>query len=278
MNTFLLSLQLASMSLKHKEKESGKASFAAEKKSKPTTNGFLKKSVLVVIKHVYNRQLILSTGEILFIRLQHKITRKIMLVINPHVLNGAGGFWVCHVYLLSYHCNPSPPTSSPDTLPATLCPVWCTYQHISPLIFFTWMQTMLWCLTDSAWALSPVFWEGIIFLFRITYPWASVLPWKEVFQCWEDQLCLYGICLYKRVVPTCRDDQMLCGHFHLAQSPNKYIVPLLRVYLLRHDAMLYKHIVVGLFGVLAESTVNFIDTVLPTVCFTDTFMAMFTLY
>lgn len=92
LNTFLLSLQLASMSLKHKEKESGKASFAAEKKSKPTTNGFLKKSVLVVIKHVYNRQLILSTGEILFIRLQHKITRKIMLVINPHVLNGAGGF------------------------------------------------------------------------------------------------------------------------------------------------------------------------------------------
>lgn len=63
-----------------------------KKKSKPTTNGFLKKSVLVVIKHVYNRQLILSTGEILFIHLQHKITRKIMLVINPHVLNGAGGF------------------------------------------------------------------------------------------------------------------------------------------------------------------------------------------
>jgi len=88
LNTFLLSLQLASMSLKEKEKESGKASFAAEKKkSKPTTNSFLKKSVLVVIKHVYNRQLILSTGEILFIHLQHKITRKIMLVINPHVLN-----------------------------------------------------------------------------------------------------------------------------------------------------------------------------------------------
>lgn len=86
LNTFLLSLQLASMSLK--EKESGKASFAAEKKkSKLTTNSFLKKSVLVVIKHVYNQQLILSTGEILFIRLQHKITRKIMLVIYPHVLN-----------------------------------------------------------------------------------------------------------------------------------------------------------------------------------------------
>lgn len=86
LNTFLLSLQLASMSLK--EKESGKASFAAEKKkSKLTTNSFLKKSVLVVIKHVYNQQLILSTGEILFICLQHKITRKIMLVIYPHVLN-----------------------------------------------------------------------------------------------------------------------------------------------------------------------------------------------
>lgn len=86
LNTFLLSLQLASMSLK--EKESGKASFAAEKKkSKLTTNSFLKKSVLVVIKHVYNQQLILSTGEILFIRLQHKITRKIVLVIYPHVLN-----------------------------------------------------------------------------------------------------------------------------------------------------------------------------------------------
>lgn len=71
---------------------------------------------------------------------------------------------------------------------------------------------------------------------------------------------------------------MLCGHFHLAQSSNKYILPLRRVYLLRHDAMLCKHIVVGLFGVLAEPTVYFIDTVLPTVCFTDTFMAMFTLY
>ncbi|KAI1238205.1 hypothetical protein IHE44_0012922, partial [Lamprotornis superbus] len=44
---------LASMSLK--EKENGKASFAAEKKSKPTTNSFLKKSVLVVIKHHSSR-------------------------------------------------------------------------------------------------------------------------------------------------------------------------------------------------------------------------------
>lgn len=93
LNTFLLSLQLASISLKEKEKESGKASFAVEKKkSKLTTNSFLRKSVLVVIKHVYNRQLILSTGEILFIRLQHKITQKIMLVINPHVLNALSGF------------------------------------------------------------------------------------------------------------------------------------------------------------------------------------------
>lgn len=63
-----------------------------KKKSKLTTDGFLRKSVLVVIKHVYNRQLILSTGEILFIRLQHKITQKIMLVINPHVLNAVSGF------------------------------------------------------------------------------------------------------------------------------------------------------------------------------------------
>lgn len=148
---FLLSLQLASISLKEKEKESGKASFAVEKKkSKLTTNSFLRKSVLVVIKHVYNRQLILSTGEILFIRLQHKITQKIMLVINPHVLNALSGFWECLVYLLSYHRNPSPPTSSPDTLPTMLRPLWCPYKHISPPVFLTWMQAVLWCLTDCA--------------------------------------------------------------------------------------------------------------------------------
>lgn len=251
MNTFLLSLQLASMSLK--EKESGKASFAAEKKkSKPTTNSFLKKSVLVVIKHVYNQQLILSTGEILFIRLQHKITRKIMLVIYPHVLNAVWGFWECHVCLLSYHCNPSPPTSSPDTLPTMLCPLWCTYQHISPLIFFTWMWTVLWCLTDSAWAWSPVFREGTVFLLHVAYLWASVLPWKEVFQPRRGQLCLYGKCLYEPILPTCWADQMLCGHFHLAQSPNKYILPLHRVYLLRRDATLCKHVAFGLLEVLAE--------------------------
>lgn len=271
MNTFLLSLQLASMSLK--EKESGKASFAAEKKkSKPTTNGFLKKSVLVVIKHVYNWQLILSTGEILFISLQHKITRKIMLVINPHVLNAVWGFWECHVYLLSYHCNPSPPTSSPDTIPTMLCPLWCTYQHISPLIFFTWMWTMLWGLTDSVWARSPVFREGTIFLLPIAYPWASVLPWKEVFQHWGDQLCHREMPMWacSAHTPSWPDADW---PFSSGSEP-KHIHP------------------VSLQGLLAQTWCHTMQTCsfwvtwsvsraswcLPTICFTDTFMAMFTLY
>lgn len=77
-----------------------------KKKSKPTSNSFLKKSVLVVIKHVYNRQLILSTGEILFIHLQHNITRKIMLVINPHVLNAVEDFK--NAMYIFYHVTVTP--------------------------------------------------------------------------------------------------------------------------------------------------------------------------
>lgn len=189
LNTFLLSLQLASISFK--VKESGKASFAAEKKrkSKLTTDGSLRKSVLVVIKHVYNRQLILSTGEILFIRLQHKITRKIMLAINPHVISAVSGFRECLVYLLSYPCNPSPPTSCPDTLPTMLCPLWCMGKHFSPLVFLTWMQAMLWCLTDCD--KHEVLHAGEGQLFFIS-PACGLASCHEVFQCWGAQLCLYA--------------------------------------------------------------------------------------
>ena len=159
------------------------------------------------------------------------------------------------VYLLSYRTNPSPPTSSPDTLPTTLCPLWCTYQHISPLIFFTWTWTVLWCLTDNAWARSPVFGEGTVFLLHVTYLWASDLPWKEVFQRWGGQLCLYGKCLCEPVLPTHQADQMRCGHFHPAQSPNKCILPPHRVYLCRGEATLCNLVAFGLLGVLAEQVI-----------------------
>lgn len=205
-----------------KEKESGKASFAAEKKkSKPTSNSFLKKSVLVVIKHVYNRQLILSTGEILFIHLQHNITRKIMLVINPHVLSAVWGFWECHVYLLSCYCNPSPPTSSPDTLPTMLSPLWCTYQPISPLIFFTWMWTMLWCLTDSGWALSPVLGERMSFSF--TWPDCGFQSCQEKNSYSIEEVscsCGANACM-SLFFPTTKLTSF-CVAIFMSQSPNQY--------------------------------------------------------
>lgn len=249
LNTFLLSLQLASVSLK--EKESGKALLQKKRNQSQPPTAFWKISVLVVIKHVHSRQLILSTGEVLFIHLQHKITRKIMLVINPHGLNAIWAFWECCGYLLSYHCNPSPPTSSPDTLPTML--LWCTYQHISPLIFFIWMWTVPWCLTESAWARSPVFREGAIFLLLIAYQWVSVLPWKEVFQHWGCQLCVYGKCLCEPILLTCGADQVLCvAIFIWLGAQKKYILPLHRVYLLRHDAMLHRHVAFGLLWVLSE--------------------------
>lgn len=236
-----------------KEKESGKASFAAEKKkSKPTTNSFSKKSVLVVIKHVYNRQLILSTGEILFIHLQHNITRKIMLVINPHVLNAVWGFWECHVYLLSCHCNPSPPTSSPDTLPTMLSPLWCTYQPISPPVFFTLIWTMLRCLTDSGWAQSPVLGERTVFLLHMPSLWVLVVPGKEFLQCWGDQLHLWGKCLYEPIFPTHTKLTRCCLAIFMSQSPNQYMLLLHRNCFLRHDAKLCKCVALGLLRVLAE--------------------------
>lgn len=269
---FLLSLQLASMSLK--EKESGKASFAAEKKkSKPTTNSFLKKSVLVVIKHVYNWQLILSTGEILFIHLRHKITRKIMLVINPHVLNAVWGFWECHVYLLWCHRNPSPPTNSPDTLPTMLSPLWCTYQPISPLILFTWMWTMLWCLTDSGWARSPVFRERTIFLFHMASLWVSVLPGKEFLVLRRSTVPVWQMPIWARFTHThTQADQMLCGPFHPSQSPKQYIVSSQEFL----PQTLYQHMQTCTFWVIRS--VSKASWCLPTICFIETFMAMFTLY
>lgn len=240
-----------------------------KKKSKPTTNSFLKKSVLVVIKHVYNWQVILSTGEILFIHLQHNITRKIMLVINPHVLNAVWGFWECHVYLLSCHCNPSPPTSSPDTLPTTLSPLWCTYQPISPLIFFTWMWTMLWCLTDSGWAQTPILGERTVFPLHMASLWVSVLPGKEFLQCWGGQLQ----CLYEPTFPTHSKLTRCCVAIFMSQSPKQYMLLLHRNCFLRHDAKLCKHVALELLRVLAEQVDVCLQHTLQ-----ETSMAMFALY
>lgn len=47
-------------------------------------------------------------------------------------------------------------------------------------------------------------------------------------------------------------DQMLCGHFHLAWSPDKHILSFDMVYLIRCDAMLHRPVDFGLLGVLAE--------------------------
>lgn len=172
-----------------------------------------------------------------------------MLVINPHVLNAAWRFWECHVYLLSCYCNPSPPTSSPDTLPTMLSPLWCTYQPISPLIFFH-LNVDHAVILDWQWLSTKSCVGGKDCLFSFSWPACGFQSCQEKNPySVEEVSCTCGANACISLFPAHTKQARSCVDIFLSQSPNQYMLLLHRNGFLRHDAKLCKHVALGFLNI-----------------------------